>query len=71
MQSTLQTSDSDFVSIRDYFAIQVLNGLLSYAWFNPMEDEELYDRIRMSYRVADAMLEVKNESKRKRQQTAT
>lgn len=71
MQSILQTDDSDYVPIRDYFAIQVLNGLLSYSWFNPMEDEELYDRIRMSYRVADAMLEIKDESKRKRKQTAT
>lgn len=62
----LTRSESDYVSIRDYFAIQILNGMLSYCWFNPMDDEELESRIDLAYRTADKMLERKYESERKR-----
>jgi len=62
--AVLDYAKSDYVSFRDYFASKVINGMLSYAWFNPMDDEELESRVRLAYRTADKMLEIKNESKR-------
>lgn len=70
-EPNLDIANSDYVSLRDYFASKALNGMLSYAWFNPMDDEELTDRVRMAYRTADKMLEIRNESKRKRQSATT
>lgn len=69
--NVLDSAESDYVSLRDYFASKIMNGMLSYAWFNPMDDEELEQRIRMAYHAADKMLEIRNESKRKRQQPKT
>lgn len=59
----LDSSKSDYVSLRDYFACNIINGMLSYSWFNPMDDDELKERITLAYRTADKMLEIKNESK--------
>ena len=51
---------SDYVSLRDYFACSIINGMLSYAWFNPMDDDELESRVQLAYRTADKMLTLKD-----------
>lgn len=59
--STLKTNgQSDYVSLRDYLASSIINGMLSYAWFNPMDDEELEERVRLAYRTADKMLSIRD-----------
>lgn len=60
-KSILNTNgQSDYFSLRDRFALGVMNGMLSYAWFNPMDDEELESRVLLAYRTADKMLKLKN-----------
>lgn len=54
------------VSVRDYFAIKALNGLLSYSYCNPsrgnyIENCSVDDAAAESYRYADAMLKARRQ----------
>lgn len=54
------------MTLRDYFAINVLNGLLSYSYCNPshgnyIENCSVENAARQAYQYADAMLEARKQ----------
>jgi hypothetical protein len=54
-------ANSNFVSLRDYFATQILNGICS-SNNNFITDKEQYRRyIETAYEISDIMLSVRNE----------
>jgi hypothetical protein len=45
------------MSLRDYFAAKAMQGMLAYAYFQPLGMEDLYARD--AYVMADAMLKTR------------
>ena len=51
------------MDLRDYFAAKTITAMAIEFWNLKRSDEQLQDVAKMAYRIADAMMEARNDSK--------
>lgn len=57
----LTDANSNFVSLRDYFATQILNGIFSSNTEFVNNQDEYHRYVQIAYEISDIMLSVRNE----------